>query len=130
MVDPTAESTAGESPDLGAMRTLMAANRTLMAWVRTSLSMLSFGFTIYKILEEVQNTGGRLPADDTPQDTGVFLAVAGTVAMVMGTVEYWWTLRQLRQQQHFSLAQPTLIMAVFICVSGALLCVGIIARLV
>ena len=27
----------------------MAADRTLMAWIRTSLSMLSFGFTIYKV---------------------------------------------------------------------------------
>lgn len=39
------------SKDLGGMRTIMAADRTLMAWLRTSLSMLSFGFTIYKFLE-------------------------------------------------------------------------------
>ncbi|MEI9889510.1 MAG: DUF202 domain-containing protein [Caulobacteraceae bacterium] len=32
--------------DLGELRTIMAADRTLMAWIRTALSMLSFGFTI------------------------------------------------------------------------------------
>jgi putative membrane protein len=31
-------------------RTRMAAERTLMAWVRTALSMIGFGFTIYKFL--------------------------------------------------------------------------------
>jgi uncharacterized membrane protein YidH (DUF202 family) len=29
----------------------MAANRSLMAWVRTGLSLISFGFTRYKFLE-------------------------------------------------------------------------------
>jgi putative membrane protein len=115
-------------PDLGAMRTLMAANRTLMAWVRTSLSMLSFGFTIYKVLQEFQRGRDAAAQDNTPRNAGVFLAVAGTLAIVMGTVEYWWTLRQLNAQQHFHLAQPTLIMALLICFSGVALCIGIMNR--
>ena len=32
-------------------RTFLATERTLMAWVRTSLSMISFGFTIVKFFE-------------------------------------------------------------------------------
>ena len=121
---------APEHVDLGAVRTLMAANRTLMAWVRTSLAMLGFGFTIYKILQEVQQAAGRtLPVDNTPRTAGIFLAVAATVAMVMGTVEYWWTLRQLRQLQHFRLTQPVLIMAVLISFAGIVLCLGIMVRL-
>jgi len=35
-------------------RTRLAAERTLMAWVRTALSMISFGFTIYKFLQVLQ----------------------------------------------------------------------------
>ena len=35
-----------EHMDLGAMRTVMAADRSLMARIRASLSMLSFGFSI------------------------------------------------------------------------------------
>ena len=35
-------------------RTRMAAERTLMAWVRTALSMIAFGFTIYKFLQVIQ----------------------------------------------------------------------------
>ena len=34
-------------------RNKLAAERTLMAWVRTALSMISFGFTIYKFLQVI-----------------------------------------------------------------------------
>ena len=44
-----------ETSDILALdRTRMAAERTLMAWVRTALSMIGFGFTIYKFLQVVQ----------------------------------------------------------------------------
>ena len=32
-------------------RTMMAAERTLLAWVRTAMAFISFGFTMYKVLE-------------------------------------------------------------------------------
>ena len=32
-------------------RTRLAAERSLMAWIRTALSMIAFGFTIYKFLQ-------------------------------------------------------------------------------
>ena len=35
---------------LATERTRMAADRTLMGWIRTALSMIGFGFTIYKFL--------------------------------------------------------------------------------
>ena len=43
-MNPPAEKTT----DLGYERTRLAADRTLMAWIRTSVSMISFGFTIFK----------------------------------------------------------------------------------
>ena len=35
----------------------MAADRTLMGWLQTALSMISFGFTIYKFLQVFQSEG-------------------------------------------------------------------------
>ena len=32
-------------------RTRMAAERSLMAWVRTALSVITFGFTFYKFMQ-------------------------------------------------------------------------------
>ncbi|MEJ8824851.1 DUF202 domain-containing protein [Variovorax humicola] len=40
----------------------MAADRSLMAWVRTGLSMISFGFTIYMVIEGFAQQGGQLHA--------------------------------------------------------------------
>ena len=36
-------------------RTRMAADRTLMGWTRTALSMIGFGFTIFKFFESFQS---------------------------------------------------------------------------
>jgi putative membrane protein len=54
---PSANELAAERTDLMAQRTMMAADRSLMTWVRTGLSMINFGFTIYRILEGFQASG-------------------------------------------------------------------------
>jgi putative membrane protein len=121
--------TAPITPDLGVMRTVMAADRTLMAWIRTALSLLSFSFAIYKILQEIQEAGKILPHENSPRNVGIFLGILGTAGMVMGTIEYCCTLQELRQLQVMRMMLPPLIMAVLVSASGVALCVGIISRL-
>ena len=87
---------AQDRTDLAMSRNMMATDRTLMAWVRTSLSLYSFGFTIYKVLVAFQQAGGQLPQGHTPRNIGLFLTGLGTVAILMGTVEYWASLKELR----------------------------------
>jgi len=126
---PSAEELAAERTNLAAMRTLMAADRTLMAWVRTSLSLLSFAFAIYQILEELPLLSNRLPGNASARNAGLLLAAMGTFAIVAGTVEYWHTLRMLRQLQHFKLTRPALAMAFMMSFLGVALFVSISARL-
>ena len=123
--EPSVEGTAREHINLGAMNTAMAADRTLMAWTRTSLSMFTFSFALYKILQQFQATGKALGNENTPRNVGLFLAVAGTAAIVMGTIEYCLTIQQLRALQHFRFARPALIMALLMCVAGVLLSISI-----
>ena len=116
--------------DLAVRRSLMAADRTLMAWVRTALSMYGFGFTIYKILQAVQAEGSKpLPSPHTPRNVGMFLAALGTFAVVMGTIEYWQNVKEMSGQAHVRLARPSLIMAVLMSLFGALLFTSIIGRM-
>jgi len=104
------------------VNTLLAADRTLMAWTRTSLSLLSFGFTIYKILEGFQDAGGRFVVrSETPRNVGIFLTGMGTLAMVMGTVEYWQLLKQLHQPRILMRPRYPLIVAVVMSLSGMIL---------
>jgi putative membrane protein len=129
---PQAEAkttTAEVPPNLPVMNTLMAADRTLMSWTRTSLSLLSFGFTIFKILEGFQDAGGKFVVrTDTPRNAGLFLTAMGTLAMVMGTIEYWQTLKVLHQQRIFGRPRAPLIMAMIMSVSGVLLFLSITAK--
>jgi putative membrane protein len=106
----------------------MAADRTLMAWIRTALSMLSFSFAIYKILQDVEKAGG-LPRENTPRNVGLFLAVVGTAAMVMGTIEYWCTVQELRKDNTVRLLRPALVIAIIMSATGLLLVVSILTRI-
>jgi len=115
--------------DLGVMRTVLAADRTLMAWIRTALSMLSFGFTIYKFLETVAQQSPR-PPPHSPQQVGLFLAALGTLAMLLGTISYWVTLRDLQKTEKFRLGRPVLLIAVIISLAGITLFVTIAERVV
>ena len=127
------ESTRAARPpalpkDLGEMRTVMAADRTMMAWVRTAMAMLSFGFTIYKFLEDFQGKKTHA-APDLPQHVGLFLAGMGTLSIVMGTLEYWTTLRDLNRADRFGLGRPVLVVALVLSLAGTALFVGIAFKL-
>ena len=115
--------------DLGEIRTIMAADRTLMAWMRTSLSMLSFGFTIYKFLDTMAQQG-QLQRSHSPQMVGLFLAALGTVTIIFGTISYWVTLKDLQRAEVFRLGRPILLLALIMCVTGTALFVSIATRIV
>jgi putative membrane protein len=125
---PTPNELAQDRTDLASMRTMMAADRTLMAWVRTALSLESFGFTIYKVLQAFQEEGRALPHDRTPTNVGLFLTAMGTIAMVMGTVEYLQTRKALQPYHEVPLARSSFLMALLMSFMGVLLFFGIIAR--
>src|ERR1700755_3084179 len=90
---------ARDANDLAQERTPMAADLSLMAWLRTALSMISFGFTIYKLLQGFAEKGGELGRAGSPRNIGLFLTGLGTVAMIMGLVEYWHRLQVLRARR-------------------------------
>lgn len=115
--------------DMGEMRTIMAADRTLMAWIRTSLSMLSFGFTIYKFLETIASQG-EAEHPNSPQTVGLFLTALGVAAIVLGTISYWVTLRDLQRVETFRIGRPVLLMALVMSIAGVASFISIATRLV
>jgi len=57
-----AEPTISESTELAKERNREAADNTLMAWIRTSLSLIGFGFGIDAIVQTLQKTAlGNAP---------------------------------------------------------------------
>jgi putative membrane protein len=59
----------------------LANERTLLAWVRTGVSLISFGLVIERIGAQVGSVG-------TSGAFGIALAVLGCLALVMGTVQF------------------------------------------
>jgi len=125
----SANELAEDRTDLAVVRTVMAADRSLMAWIRTALSMISFGFTIYKLLESFQEKGLALPNVNSPKRVGLFLVGLGTVSLVMGTVQFWLTLKDLHRLQRVQIWRSAFIIALIMSVTGLFLFFGIISRI-
>jgi putative membrane protein len=85
------------STKLAIQRTIMAADRTLMAWIRTALSMISFGFTIYKVIQGFQEVENVLRPGIDGQRAGLILSGLGTVCIAVGMLEYFMTLHEVRK---------------------------------
>lgn len=117
------------SDKLAIDRTAMAADRTLMAWTRTGISMISFGFTIYKLLHGAFTEGivmTRHP--EGPRQLGLFLIAIGTVSLGMGMVEHWHTKKNLGLLPRFKLLNPTFLTSSAIVLLGTFLFITIILR--
>ena len=110
-------------------RTRMAAERTLMAWVRTALSMISFGFTIYKFLEVLQEQDKlQVMRPQAPRDVGLTLTGIGTFAVIIACVQHWKYIKKLRPDQPYKPWDLTFIVACLIGLLGLLIFVSIFLR--
>jgi putative membrane protein len=71
-------------------RTLLAQERTLMAWIRTSVSLISFGFTIYKFFQYlVQEREANLSrVRFGPRAYALTMIGLGVLALAIGLVDY------------------------------------------
>jgi putative membrane protein len=123
----SANELAENRTTLAVQRTLMAADRSLMAWIRTGLSMITFGFTLYRVLESFQTEGASL--NHSPRTIGLFLIGLGIGSIQMGTYEYWSTLRGLRSYEPIRMWRASLSMATIMSVLGVALFVGTITNL-
>jgi len=99
----TANEMAEERTDLAVQRTIMAANRTMMAWVRTGTSLISFGFTIHKVLQTATAAAAATTSklsllhEQGPRRLGLMLIFLGIASIILGTYEYFKTVKHLNE---------------------------------
>jgi putative membrane protein len=85
---------------LALQRSFLATERTLMAWIRTSISMIGFGFTMAKLFQSLaaSNVLIRGPAGNvwTAEGVGLLLISLGTVALILAVFDHRREIRELR----------------------------------
>ena len=76
-------------------RTLFASERTLMAWVRTSVSLIGFGFSIPSFFSLLKDSN-LLEAVHvvTPELIGVFLTVLGIIGLLGGLWQHFHLIKR------------------------------------
>jgi len=106
---------SAERTDLGYERSRLAADRTLMAWIRTSLSMISFGFTIFKFFQYLKESGASSGfASHRPRNFGSALAILGTVLLGCAIVEYIVFINRLNREGGHKFRVSTAFAAAFL----------------
>ena len=84
------------SDTLAAQRTWLASERTLMAWIRTATSMLSFGFSIVKALQYAVQEGMLKGVHaEAPKSVGLFLIILAIALLTIASVQHWLFARSL-----------------------------------
>lgn len=135
----TTKSGASESTLLAVDRTRLAHDRTMMAWIRTAVSLISFGFTIYKFFEFMRERGvseflqQKAVAEQRPHvlDARHFAGTMicfGLIALVLATVQHTRDMIALRKsfpKTPYSLAT---VLAALIAIIGVAALLAVVLR--
>jgi putative membrane protein len=91
------------------LRTRLAVERTMLAYMRTAVSLIGFGFAMFQIVFKIQQspeiTDVRFP--NAAWYFGLALIFCGVLAAVFSAMQYRWTLRYLWSGSYAAIAGMT-----------------------
>ena len=103
----------GITDELAKERNRAAAERTLMAWIRTSLSLISFGFGLDKIVAAIRSSanGGPVHAELSVRLVAVAFVLTGILALLAATQQHRRVLLRLRRSDYTYMEEPSIALA-------------------
>jgi putative membrane protein len=120
----------------GWLRTRLALERTLMAWVRTGVALIGFGFTIVQFFQRLRETEGVAPParPQAPRYLGLALIAAGVLSLVISSWQYRRIVNYLWSSQFSAIAgleargmRPVIAQSPLLLVVIAIMLIGIFA---
>jgi putative membrane protein len=120
----------------GWLRTRLALERTLMAWVRTGVALIGFGFTIVQFFQRLRDMEGVAPParPEAPRYLGLALIGAGVLSLVISEWQYRRVVHYLWSDQFRAIAglegkgmEPIFTQSPLTAVVIAVLLIGIFA---
>ena len=122
-MDPTVEPTLVPEPnatELALERTYLAHERSMMAWIRTATSLITFGFAYFKFFmylqQQEQLTRGHRFL--TPRGFGLTMIGIGIFSLAMATLQHWQQLKILRKHNRSAPWSISLMVAALISILG------------
>jgi uncharacterized membrane protein YidH (DUF202 family) len=99
---PDAVAPPLDGTSMAKLRTQLSLDRTTLAWIRTALTMATFGFGLvafFRTLQERSPTAQTVHLHEGAIIFGTALVILGIVATVLAGIAHWLRLRRLRRGQ-------------------------------
>jgi putative membrane protein len=122
--------TLSTSDELAVERTRLSHDRTLMANVRTSTALISFGFTIYKFFAEMEERGAmKLPHHPLgARNFSLLMMMIGVVFVVLASLQYVQQMKRMKARYGISIDRLPLSLAGVISFLGILGMLSVLLR--
>jgi len=121
--------------ELAKERNRAAYDRTLMAWIRTAISLIGFGFAIatsyeYIHMETLERTGRFLDVIHAPLWFGISFIILGMLCILGGVIQHVKVLRQIQSSKFISTKSKPLakIVALILLLIGVFALISLFQR--
>ena len=111
---------------LAVERTRVAYDRTMMAWIRTAISLITFGFAVYKFIDIDQRR--ERTRFDGPRVFGIVMVSFGLLSLLLATIENRRYMSQLHIEYSTTRISMARILAFLISMLGILALVVMLLR--
>jgi putative membrane protein len=105
----------------------LANERTYLAWIRTSIGIMAFGFVVVKFslfvkqLDILLNKGHTISSSGNSVIMGIALVAVGSIVSILAFLRYRKTEKQINAGQYLNSSLLIILLTIFIFVISILL---------